>query len=738
MGRRQRNKQAPPTALGATGKPVAVAGGKRKAPAGPAADEGAPQPKSRRGVRGGKKNHKPGKDDPQLSDDEDEDEQEHGFGDFDPNALQQALDGPGVHDEDLSESEEEDLSEASEEDVSDDQHEEASEEEEAAPKKKAKKAQSASKDADGVPENLAAQLDFELPDAGKLTGKKREKALAEIARLEQLLKSQGYSLESDEEKSSKKVKGKKGKKDAAHESEAEVDDDESLTSEQMAFLDAGDDADELEGSSDEEDGEQDEFDLEGAEEDPAEAISDEDEDEDEDMMLPTLQDAEQSIADLQGTDLKIVQQRMNETVTVLTNWKSFDKSDMTGARSRAEYVDMLLEDICSYYGYNRFLAEKFFDLFPPAEAMEFFEANEMPRPVTIRTNTLRTRRRDLAQALINRGVSLEPLGEWSKVGLQVFESSVPVGATPEYLAGQYMLQAASSFLPCIALAPQPGERVLDMASAPGGKSTYLSALMQNTGVVFANDANKARIKSLTANVHRLGCKNVVVCNYDGRMFPKVMGGFDRVLLDSPCSGTGVISKDASVKTNKSERDMQLLTHLQKQLILCAIDSINARSATGGYVVYSTCSVLVEEDEEVVEYALRKRPNVKLVPTGVDFGRDGFPAFRGKKFDPKMTLTKRIFPHVHNLDGFFVAKLKVCPRDKTHTSAKGDKEEQEQITGFGAGAGEGEGVPASKSKKAAVPKGDQSLFNDEEDASLIQKSLNQAASKKAKGRASRST
>ena len=113
-----------------------------------------------------------------------------------------------------------------------------------------------------------------------------------------------------------------------------------------------------------------------------------------------------------------------------------------------------------------------------------------------------------------------------------------------------MLQSASSFLPVIALAPQPDERVLDMASAPGGKTTYISALLQNTGVVFANDSNKARTKSLTANVHRMGCKNVVVCNYDAREFPKVMGGFDRVLLDAPCSGTGVISKDGSVKVNK--------------------------------------------------------------------------------------------------------------------------------------------------------------------------------------------
>jgi len=247
-------------------------------------------------------------------------------------------------------------------------------------------------------------------------------------------------------------------------------------------------------------------------------------------------------------------------------------------------------DIASYYGYNEYLAEKLFQLFPVAEvrfscvpplwskahehidkAIEFFEANEVARPVTIRTNTLRARRRDLAQALINRGVNLEPIGKWTNVGLQVFESSVPIGkwrqfkqcqlrylcgpvlfpgATPEYLAGHYMLQAAASFLPVIALAPQPNERVLDMASAPGGKTTHIAALLQNTGVVFANDSNKERTKSLTANVHRLGCKNVVVCSYDGREFPKVMGGFDRVLLDAPCSGTGVISKDSSVKINK--------------------------------------------------------------------------------------------------------------------------------------------------------------------------------------------
>jgi 25S rRNA (cytosine2870-C5)-methyltransferase len=143
-----------------------------------------------------------------------------------------------------------------------------------------------------------------------------------------------------------------------------------------------------------------------------------------------------------------------------------------------------------------------------------------------------------------------------------------------------MLQAASSFLPVIALSPQPNERVLDMASAPGGKTTHMAALMQNTGIIFANDATKARTKSLTANVHRLGCKNVIICSYDGREFPKVMGGFDRVLLDAPCSGTGVISKDASVKTNKVSY-LELLHRLSSL-------TTTVRSLNGTSPYYLTC------------------------------------------------------------------------------------------------------------------------------------------------------
>ncbi|XP_061770901.1 probable 28S rRNA (cytosine(4447)-C(5))-methyltransferase [Nerophis ophidion] len=351
-------------------------------------------------------------------------------------------------------------------------------------------------------------------------------------------------------------------------------------------------------------------------------------------------------------DLKTIYQRIKDNVDVLCNFTA--KREV--GKDRGEYLSLLIKDLCTYYSYNDFLIEKFMDLFPLSELVDFLEANEIQRPVTIRTNTLKTRRRDLAQALINRGVNLDPLGKWSKVGLIIFDSSVPIGATPEYLSGHYMLQGASSFLPVMALSPQEGEFVLDMSSAPGGKTTYIAQLMRNTGVIVANDAKADRLKSVVGNIHRLGVTNTLVCNYDGREFPKVMGGFDRVLLDAPCSGTGVIAKDPAVKTSKDEADIQRCAHLQKELLLAAIDSVNAESTTGGYLVYCTCSITMEENEWVVDYALKKR-NVKLVPTGLDFGKEGFTRFKERRFHPTLRLTRRFYPHSHNMDGFFVAKFK---------------------------------------------------------------------------------
>ncbi|XP_023307504.2 25S rRNA (cytosine-C(5))-methyltransferase nop2 [Lucilia cuprina] len=478
----------------------------------------------------------------------------------------------------------------------------------------------------------------------------------------------------------------------ADDDEEEEDDDEEEVSDDDNVVKLGK-LDDL--SDDEEANSDDDFDVSG-DEDDGDDDDDDDDEEDDDDLLPIekqnkkLKKREAKEAKLAAEEMQMsvdqqdvfkfpdpeeeqeltlqdVQQRIKDVTLVLSDFNKYRDPN----HPRSDYMELLKKDLCLYYSYNDFLMGKLMDMFPLSELMEYLEASEVARPLTIRTNTLKTRRRDLAAALINRGVNLDPLGKWTKVGLVIYNSQVPLGATPEYLAGHYMIQGASSLLPVMALAPQENERILDMCSAPGGKGSHIGAIMKNTGVLFANDFNKDRVKAVVANFHRLGVVNSIVSCEDGCKFRQIMTGFDRILLDAPCTGTGVVSKDPSVKTTKSAVDVQRCYNLQRKLLLTAIDCTDAKSATGGYIVYSTCSVLPEENEWVIDYVLKKR-NVKLVPTGLDFGVEGFTKYRQYRFHPSLNLTKRYYPHTHNMDGFFVAKLK-----KFSNTIPVSKEQQEE-------------------------------------------------------------
>lgn len=299
--------------------------------------------------------------------------------------------------------------------------------------------------------------------------------------------------------------------------------------------------------------------------------------------------------------------------------------------------------------YNEFLMGKLKQLFSKKELGAYLEANEKQRPTVIRVNSLLTRRKDLAYALSQRKVETGNL-EWTDTGLIAFKSEVPLGATPEYLAGYYMVQGASSMLPVLNLDVRDGLKIVDLCAAPGGKSTHIGALLNNTGVLYCNDVCKERMHSLKSNLSRMAIQNAIVTNIDAKDFN--VGKVDRVLLDAPCSGTGVISKDPSIKTSKTFEEIKKIVKVQQRLILHAFDMLKS----GGYMVYSTCSILVDENEGVVDYLLSQRHNAKVVDLNVAIGREGFVRFRSENFNGSLSKARRIYPHVHNMDGFFYVKI----------------------------------------------------------------------------------
>jgi NOL1/NOP2/sun family putative RNA methylase len=303
-------------------------------------------------------------------------------------------------------------------------------------------------------------------------------------------------------------------------------------------------------------------------------------------------------------------------------------------------------ELATMYGYPGYMVARFERFVPGLE--KFLAGMEEPPRTYIRVNTLRINANALTKRLTDKGFTLRETDVPDC--LEVTAAPYSIGASAEYLLGYFYVQDKSSVIPPLALAPGPGDVVIDMAASPGGKTTQLAQMMGNLGLLLAVEVEVARLAGLRSNLGRCGIMNAALFHMDSRDIARLDVKADRILLDAPCTGEGVISKDRTRKTSRGTGDILYCSGLQEELI----DAACARLKPGGVLVYSTCSFAPEENERIVDYAIKKY-GMKIEP--LPYGEPGLEAFGDLKFDPQVKNARRLYPHLHGTLGFFVARLK---------------------------------------------------------------------------------
>jgi len=313
--------------------------------------------------------------------------------------------------------------------------------------------------------------------------------------------------------------------------------------------------------------------------------------------------------------------------------------------------DGLVKELAEKYRYLNYMIKRYLEMFGKEETVQFLEANEQRLMPTLRCNTLRIDEEYFVNLFTKKGFILEKIPRIA-YGYRVFKTPFPLGATNEYLLGFYFLQSEASMIPVQELNPKPGEIIIDLAAAPGGKTSQIAQFMKNRGAIIAIDINRKRIKSLRSNLSRCGVRNALIIRMDGRQISDLDIQADKVLLDAPCSGEGLINRDPTRKTSRELKDILYLSGLQKSLIDAALTCLKP----GGSLVYSTCAIAPEENEFVINHALKNEGiNVKKM----DFIR-GSPAFTdlmfGETLHPSIKEARRLYPHKDGTEGFFICKL----------------------------------------------------------------------------------
>ncbi len=295
----------------------------------------------------------------------------------------------------------------------------------------------------------------------------------------------------------------------------------------------------------------------------------------------------------------------------------------------------------------------------------FLDANQRPEPVTLRVRSLLHHPSSVRHQLDSRGFQLSGvpgLGDY----LRVDSGPHSVAQTLEHWLGQFHIQQCVMALPSMALAPEPGDRVLDLCAAPGGKTAHLAELMEDRGCLVAVDPKEKRLRGLMANLFRLGHPNILVVASDGRELPGATK-FDRVLVDAPCSAEGNFRRQEGSLPPCTDSFREYVTHLQESLLRRAI----ALTRPGGTVVYSTCTFAPEENEAVLSRVLADAP-VRMEQVDLDLPHDpGLPAWGDETFHPDVRHAWRVYPHHLDSGGLFMARLRRLPDNEEGSPSSSD-------------------------------------------------------------------
>lgn len=284
----------------------------------------------------------------------------------------------------------------------------------------------------------------------------------------------------------------------------------------------------------------------------------------------------------------------------------------------------------------------------------FTDAAGRPEPTVFRVRSGRIAEEELLERLTLQGFltrSLDGLPGFH----QVVQSDRPISQTIEHWLGLLYVQQASTGVAAPETGVRPGARVLDLCSAPGGKTTHMAELMEDRGCIVASEISEPRIRGLLGNIYRLGHPNVLVVAGDGRAFPE--GAlFDHVLVDAPCSGEGTLRRRGGNAPHQSASFQSFVTGAQKALLEKAIRVVRP----GGTVLYVTCTFSPEENEAIVSDALQRLPvELERLELPVPHAR-GVTVFNGQRYDPRVEGAARIYPHHLDSGGLFLARLRRLP------------------------------------------------------------------------------